>query len=313
MFARLSGVTIASLWLAMAGVPARSAIVFYPHHINSAPPQGSALRIAQTPTTPEAPKSPESETPTPPEAPKPPESETPTPPEAPKPPESETPTPPEAPKPPESETPTPPEAPKPPESETPAPPEAPKPPESETPTPPEAPKPPESETPTPPEAPKPPESAVSPGNWQAFTAPQGRFSIDFPGVPNEQVEPADVATRRLETGAYIWESTNSPLGYGAFYKVFNGTPTNEQARTFLDRFLEDFVANGVVSGKLLSNRAIAINNYLGREIEVEGAEGYIKARMYLVENRLYLLTAVAPSKTTYPQDGDRFFDSFKLR
>ncbi|MDY7014735.1 MAG: hypothetical protein SVX43_14250 [Cyanobacteriota bacterium] len=149
------------------------------------------------------------------------------------------------------------------------------------------------------------------GNWEEFTSTRGGFAISLPGTPIEDIAPADPDLGTLEIGSYVWESEASQIAYGVFYKVLPSAPSPEQVAEFLDRFRDDFVAEGVLDGELLNERPLDLDRYTGREISVEGAEGYIKARVYLVDERLYLLVAIAPNPTDFP--GDRFLNSFQLR
>ncbi|MDY6786402.1 MAG: hypothetical protein SW833_28480, partial [Cyanobacteriota bacterium] len=160
----------------------------------------------------------------------------------------------------------------------------------------------------------PPPSQLEPDatNWQDFTSTQGSFTVSLPGNPTEEIEPADPARGMLETGSYVWESEADEIAYGVFYKVLPIAPTTEQISGFLDSFRDDFVSEAFIDGQLIAERPIDIESYPGREIAVEGSDGYVEARVYLVNERLYLLVAIAPNQTDFPQGGDRFLDSFQL-
>lgn len=152
-------------------------------------------------------------------------------------------------------------------------------------------------------------------NWQEFTSQQGQFSVSMPGEPTEEIEPASDRNGNTESGSFLLELQGDTLGYGVFYKNLPNAPNSSDAaqlKEFFDGFRDDFVQNGVLEGNLIQERDISLENYLGRELEVTGSEGFIKMRVYLVEKRLYLLLAASQTKEAFPQDGDRFFNSFKL-
>ena len=73
------------------------------------------------------------------------------------------------------------------------------------------------------------------------------------------------------------------------------------------------VAN--VAGKLLSDQAIEINGYPGREFRIDFQDGLavIKMRSYLVKNKMFILQTICDPKKEGNAAAERFFASFKLK
>jgi hypothetical protein len=67
-------------------------------------------------------------------------------------------------------------------------------------------------------------------------------------------------------------------------------------------------------GKLLTERKIILGSNPGREFDMEklNGEAFVKVRVWFVENRIYTLTAVGPSRERVLTNASRFLDSFKL-
>ncbi len=68
-------------------------------------------------------------------------------------------------------------------------------------------------------------------------------------------------------------------------------------------------------GSIISSRHVALGKYPGREVVTKRLSGNIETqRVYLVANRLYILTAThSPTQTeTLPTNSDKFLNSFTL-
>lgn len=150
------------------------------------------------------------------------------------------------------------------------------------------------------------------GELQEFTSTKGGFSVLMPGQPTEEIEPANPQKGSGEFRQFIAEGEGGKVAYGISYVDFpnfdqqlNATEVNKLLNTARDGALR--------GGRLIKERTIALDNYPGREIELESYEGFrTKARFYWVSPRLYILMAAASTKEAFPQEGDRVLDSFRL-
>jgi len=64
---------------------------------------------------------------------------------------------------------------------------------------------------------------------------------------------------------------------------------------------------------LTAEKKIALGSYPGLQYEATGQNQlHVRARMYIVKNRLYQLMEISPLDTPFPEDAERITTSFKL-
>ncbi|MFP4009063.1 MAG: hypothetical protein ACLFV6_13820 [Spirulinaceae cyanobacterium] len=149
-------------------------------------------------------------------------------------------------------------------------------------------------------------------DWETFVSEAGRFSAAFPDTPTENIQEGNVAADAGASGEIMLENTDENSGYVVFYQDFpmvpDGVP-DEQVQTILAASRDGFVQDN----EILSERDIELDGHRGKEVEVQMPEGYMKARMYWVDSRLYFVVGGAPTKDdAIAQETDRFLDSFML-
>ena len=82
-------------------------------------------------------------------------------------------------------------------------------------------------------------------------------------------------------------------------------------RKMLDGARDGAVGN--VGGELIDEMELAFQDYPGREIEVEvPGKATIRARLILIDNRLYQVMVISPSVEILEKKGTEFFDSFAV-
>ena len=147
-------------------------------------------------------------------------------------------------------------------------------------------------------------------NWRIFTSAEGGFSILLPSSPTieTQVLPASKETLQffhchVKHQSYIVECVDKDpqgtriLGPEETLSVFAAAVMNASR------------------GSVISKRQLALGKYSGREVVMKRHSGSLEAqRIYLVANRIYLLTATySPAQTgTLTTDADKFLNSFTL-
>ncbi len=152
---------------------------------------------------------------------------------------------------------------------------------------------------------------INSAQWQQFTVREGGFSIFLPRKPKETIEPVGMGAGAGTLHNFFVELQNST--YGISYADFPNISGDLNAQQIND--LLDSVRDGVVGkGKLLKERSITINGYVGKEIEfVDVDKLNYKTRIYWVKQRLYQQIVVSPNpRLILAQDTNKFLDSFKL-
>ncbi len=147
--------------------------------------------------------------------------------------------------------------------------------------------------------------------WKEFRADEGGFSVLMPGVPALNRVTVNTFSGVKEAHTFIvneGELNEYIIAYSKYAKT-------DSIKGSTDKMFDN-IRNGILldqRGKLLSEAAITLDGYSGREIAVERPDGVItRARFYVVENRFYQLSVNAKANGREPEATRRFLDSFKL-
>jgi hypothetical protein len=150
---------------------------------------------------------------------------------------------------------------------------------------------------------------------QEFKSEPGRFSVVSPVPLKETIKPVETQGAG-KIDLHIFMGQQSDIGYVASYAdypqriVEKGTPEK-----ILDGACKGMVSN--VNGKLVLESKTEVDGYPGRELVIEvmiqkGVEGTVKARVFLVGNRIYQMMWIAPKGKASHVASDDFLKSFRL-
>ena len=148
-----------------------------------------------------------------------------------------------------------------------------------------------------------------------FRSKSGNFSVKAPAQLAEQPQTVDRSSGKTEAHTYLAERDG--ILYVAAYSVFNDEIlTQGNPEGFLNNARDSMLAS--INGKLVLETRKSLRDYPGRELVVnmkmvDGTDGVMKARIYLVENRLYQLMVIAGTQDAGAETITQFLDSFKLR
>jgi hypothetical protein len=146
-----------------------------------------------------------------------------------------------------------------------------------------------------------------------FASKEGKFSVAFPGKPEESTKEADSAAGKLTFTNYTYSDGDSAL-----LVMYCDYPADVRKQKGAEKVLDDARDGGVKSakGKLTDEkkRTIGKDKNPGRELLIQLPDGklYFRSRIYLVGDRLYQVIVVGPEKYATGKDADAFLDSFKL-
>jgi hypothetical protein len=147
-----------------------------------------------------------------------------------------------------------------------------------------------------------------------FRSEAGNFSVKAPVLLEEQPQTIDMTTGKVEAHTYLAESDG--ILYAASYSVFRDEIINQgNPEELLNNARDSMLAS--LSGKLVLETSKPLKDYPGRELVVEmkmtdGTDGVMKARIYLVKNRLYQVMVLADKKDAEASTIIKFLESFKL-
>lgn len=155
------------------------------------------------------------------------------------------------------------------------------------------------------------EGSQSTTEWVRYTSTEGRYSALVPQQPKLSSQDASASTGEKFT-QFMAQATDSDSLYGFIY--FDYPPDMDFS---LDKARDGAVA--AVKGTLLSEEAISLGGYPGRELKIAAKNSdldlLIRARIYDVGRRVYVLQHIFHKSSDSPTVAEktaRFFDSFKV-
>ena len=145
-------------------------------------------------------------------------------------------------------------------------------------------------------------------DWKEYSFESDGFAVSAPA------EPA-FTKQSQNTGAGTVEVHNYAIELGNNSGVMISSAQFDNAQGDPKELLQN-AKNGAVEAmqaKIISEKAITLQDYPGIEFVAENANFHVRSRMYMVKGRLLTLLALAPSNDKIPPTADRVFDSFKIK
>ena len=157
---------------------------------------------------------------------------------------------------------------------------------------------------------------IEAGEWQEFQPTEGHFRILLPREPLKEFVPLGGDFGPLELN---WFTTQlGPQEYGVGYVDLPENKLKLYDTSALLNAMNRSAAK-TFNGRILSSKAITLDQYPGHEIVLEGTSPdsgaekvVVRARIYLVDHRLYEVVQAAPKSQSQLPDVQQFFDSFTL-
>ncbi|MBW4643300.1 MAG: hypothetical protein KME23_09965 [Goleter apudmare HA4340-LM2] len=133
--------------------------------------------------------------------------------------------------------------------------------------------------------------------WKLFTAPDGRFTILMPGVPERNTQVQKTHMGEINLNLFVAQPPKQEVAYVVAYNDFPysyGQMANSQEVLNNARDL----ALKTTQSKLIRQRNLrSSNGHPGKEIEYVNSGGKItRSRMYFANGRLYQVTAITSKK-----------------
>ncbi len=149
---------------------------------------------------------------------------------------------------------------------------------------------------------------------QEFKSEAGAFSVTTPVGLRAATQSVDTQAGKLEIHTFFGQqgATGYMVGYVDYPQevVQQGDPAK-----ILDGSRDGAVSN--VNGKLVIETKVTLDGHPGRELVIDakarnGEDGTVRARVFLVNNRLYQVMIVAPKGRVSSSAMNDFLQSFKL-
>ena len=147
--------------------------------------------------------------------------------------------------------------------------------------------------------------------WYPLTSFRGAFTVRFPAEPEVILERIPSNTEPMTMHLYKFEDRVLEVFYIVSHFDYPQSFDPAQQPTLF----RDMIARTVnrFNGILLVERDISNEQFQGREIEVRMDEDYnIRARFYLVGNRMYQVALGAVDRKAYSRQNEAFLRSFRI-
>ena len=150
--------------------------------------------------------------------------------------------------------------------------------------------------------------AFSQIGWFTIVSKGGRYTVSVPSKPTELSVPLSMGDFRGVS--HIQNAAENRVIYTASYTDLPIDPTDTTIpEKVFSAAKEDLLAKA--HARPLDEKNLDLKGNPGREFKVQGYNGVITSRNYLVKNRLYQLVVIVGDNASAENVG-RFFDSFSL-
>jgi hypothetical protein len=166
-------------------------------------------------------------------------------------------------------------------------------------------------------------SIQKPDEWIKYTSPEGRYSVSLPAQPKLNMQEATTADgQRVPIYRASVDEPGVTFMTGYFDSVSGTTFSADAARDAMVKR---------INGTLISESAISLGGYPGRELKVltklvpvQAAEGakpaeaiecVVRARFYEADKRVYVLQFIFPKSLdsdALAAKATKYFDSFQV-
>lgn len=140
-----------------------------------------------------------------------------------------------------------------------------------------------------------------------YSSSAGRFAVAFPSMPEVTAEDDDIEGDPVTIHSFEAFTTTSQ--YMVAYADLPASFLSQEVGVVLDE-LRDYSLDDIGLEALMASEVdVRLSNNPGRRYRYSDDDGTIDIRLYLVDERAYLLVAVDHNETRV----DRFVSSFALR
>ena|SRR5215469_16394487 len=145
--------------------------------------------------------------------------------------------------------------------------------------------------------------------WKSYPYPADGFSISAPSQPSYTSQTQATAAGNVDLHNYIIS-----LGNTGAVIISSSAEVKGLENASADDRLQKAKLGALKAGNatLTAEKKITLGAYPGLQYEATGQNLHVRARMYIVKNRLFQLLEISPLATPFPADAERITSSFKL-
>ena len=145
--------------------------------------------------------------------------------------------------------------------------------------------------------------------WQKFLFRDGNFSVWMPqGLQSFETIILDLVTSHLSFEVFATQPQNYRFVV-AYSEVLKASQISNQNQLLLE------VRDGIIKETnfvLLTDKEITWEKYLGKELNMKNEDEFISFRVYLINERVYILAAGQKNVKEDSENTISFFDSFRF-
>ncbi|WP_009543642.1 hypothetical protein [Crocosphaera subtropica] len=146
--------------------------------------------------------------------------------------------------------------------------------------------------------------------WQKFIFQEGDFSVWIPqGIQSSENVVLDLGNNNLSFEVLATHPKNYRFVAAYSHRLNPNQITNKEQ-------LLDQVKQGIINKTnftLITDKNVSFENYIGKELMMENEDELISFRVYLINDRIYVLAAANKNQTdTISETIISFFDSFRI-
>ena len=153
-------------------------------------------------------------------------------------------------------------------------------------------------------------SAVS---WKRVNFAEQGFSILLPGKPVHTVKTVQTTDGKIDVNLYKFRDDDRSVTYMVTASQYPAKTDLSSVDAVLDSERDAFIRDS--RGKLIEEKKLTIGDYPGRECDVDLLDGKVKimVRIYLVKNRLYIISAVGLPDSIASAETKKFMRAFEVK
>ena len=144
----------------------------------------------------------------------------------------------------------------------------------------------------------------------AFTSRAGAFSLLMPGQPQYSSSGIDTPFGRTTLHKFNVETGGGNYAYIVMYADY----PSDMSRVDKSALLANVCAKGAagVDGRVMTGKNVSINGYAGRMVRTESDKFTFLHMVCLAGQRLYQVIFAMPKGYGFPDNVNRFYDSFMI-
>ncbi len=144
----------------------------------------------------------------------------------------------------------------------------------------------------------------------AYSSPEGKYQIAFPGTPKLSVQSTKTDLGELKVFITTYVAKDGTVFLLSYTDMPEKAVRPENHATLFEGVKEIKGFKGeIVSEKTLE---FGVNKLPGRELIVDKGKQRIRFRAILRENRLYQVAVIGTAETVAAKTADAFFDSLEI-